>query len=58
MHLLHFRKGDKGAAMYSVLDVLEEKLKRARERGDRAAVLVLEGEIRKWWAIARELQPN
>jgi hypothetical protein len=50
MHLLHFRKGDKGAAMYSVFDVLYERLKRARERGDHAAVLILEGEIRKWVA--------
>jgi hypothetical protein len=47
MHLLHFGKGDKGAAMYSEWDLLYERLKRARERGDHAAVLILEGEIRK-----------
>jgi len=37
--------------MYSVLqpvlDVLNERLDRARGRGDHAAVLILEGEIRK-----------
>jgi hypothetical protein len=42
---------EKGAAMYSVLqpvlDVLNERLDRARGRGDHAAVLILEGEIRK-----------
>jgi hypothetical protein len=42
---------EKGAAMYSVLqpvlDVLNERLDRARGRGDHARVLILEGEIRK-----------
>jgi hypothetical protein len=62
MHLLHFRKGDKGAAMDPELKHLYALMVRAYEHGDHAAVLILEGRINAWTRVliaranARDLQ--